>query len=149
MRLYCRCRSRVLSWFRVSKRDNLDRYYLFELFGFAVFLHKIHHDEEVGVLHSHPWNGLSFIFGSYLEEKVGKPKRRVRFFNRIVAPVHHRVELADTKPVWTIFFHGRRYNRWEVVDSTGKILDVEPWRGVGGRTSYAPEGALSGSLHTR
>lgn len=121
---------------KVSKRDNLDRYYLLQAFGFGIFLHHAHHDEKVDVYHSHPWNGFSFIFGSYLEEHRGKPKRLRRWFNTIKATRHHRVELPNG-PVWTLFFHGRRYNRWEVVDKAGTVLAVEPWRDVGGRTNYA------------
>lgn len=123
---------------RVSRRDNLDRYYLIQAFGFGVFLHRMHHDELKDVFHSHPWNGVSFIFGSYLEERLGEPPRLRRFFNLISAPVFHRVELP-TGPVWSLFIHGRRCNRWAVADRESNILDTEPWRGVGGRTAYSPK----------
>lgn len=131
--------------FKVSKRDNLNRYYIFKLFGFGLFIHRIHHDEEKDVFHNHPWNGISLIFGSYTEERFKKQrgtiniyklvKKTCRFFNIIKAEEHHRVELPKG-PVWTIFLHGRRKNHWSVIDRAGNVLDVEPWRGIGGRTSY-------------
>lgn len=122
---------------RISRRDNLNRYYLLQAFGYGVFLHHMHHDEELDVFHSHPWDGVSFILGSYLEERYGEAPMFCRFLNVIRAERFHRVSLPDG-PVWSLFIHGRRKNRWAVKHRSGKVLDVEPWRGVGGRTSYAP-----------
>lgn len=122
---------------KVSRRDNLDRHYLLQAFGLGIFLHRIHHDEEIDVFHSHPWDGISLILGSYLEERLGKAPRLRRWFNVVRASRHHRVTLPNG-PVWTVFFHLRRYNKWEVKHRDGRVLDVEPWRDVGGRTSYAP-----------
>jgi hypothetical protein len=127
----------LLSLFKVSKRENVDRYYLFKAFGFGVFLHNIHHDENPGVFHNHPWNMISFIFGSYVEEHLDGIKKKRRLFNYLPAKRHHRVELS--KPVWTLVFHGRRCNEWEVVNSDGYVISKEPWRGTDNpeRTSYA------------
>jgi len=136
-----------MGWFRVSRRDNLDRHYVLSVFGFGLFVHRIHHDEKPDIYHSHPWDGVSLILGSYTEEQRGKPKRIRRFFNVLRAPVHHRVELR-AGPVWSIFVHGRRYNRWEVVRKDGSVIDVEPWKGIGGRTSYEPEPIQSVILTT-
>lgn len=122
---------------KISRRDNLDRHYLWQWFGLGLFAHHIHHDEDADIFHSHPWDGISLIFGSYTEERFGEPPRRRRFFNFIKAPRHHRVTLPNG-PVWSLFLHFRRYNRWEVKHRDGRILDVEPWRDVGGRTSYSP-----------
>lgn len=119
---------------KISKRDNLDRYYLLQMFGFGLFLHKIHHDEDVDTFHNHPWNGVSFILGSYIEERFGCPKATRKFFNTIKAKRFHRVELK--KPVWTLFLHGRRCNKWQVIDRAGVVLDTEPWRDTTGRKSY-------------
>jgi hypothetical protein len=121
---------------RVSRRDNCDRYYLFQFLGFGIFLHKIHHDEELGIFHNHPWDWFSIILGSYLEERFGQPLKIVRWFNWARGTQHHRIILF--KPVWTIFFHGRRYNCWEVINLKGEVIDTEPWRAIGGRTSYVP-----------
>lgn len=100
------------------------------------FLHEIHHDEDRDVFHSHPWDGLSFIFGAYLEERFGEHPRTRRFFNVIRAHRPHRVSLPHG-PVWSVFVHGKRRNRWSVRHRDGRVLDIEPWRHIGGRTSYS------------
>ncbi len=121
---------------KVSKRDNLDRYYLFKFMGFGLFLHHIHHDEP-NSYHSHPWNGISLVFGRYWEDQFETGKRKLIWgFNWINSKEHHRVDLYNV-PVWTLFFHFRRNNEWEVIDSNGKVLSKEPWRGIGGRTNYS------------
>jgi hypothetical protein len=121
---------------KVSKRDTVDRWYIFSLWGFALFGHKIHHDEEKDVYHNHPWSGISLIFGSYCEEKLGDIPKIKWIFNFIRAKTFHRVTLPNG-PVWTLFFHFRRSNRWSVVDKNGIIICNEPWRGVeGNQTAY-------------
>jgi hypothetical protein len=127
---------------KVSRRDNLDRYYLLKLFGYGIFFHHIHHDEDKDVFHNHPWNGISIIFGSYREERYMQGKKLRRFFNLIKATRFHRVEIS--KPVWTLFIHGRKCNHWQVMNRAGKILDTEPWEGIGGRTSYKPSVGIHG-----
>lgn len=122
---------------KVSRRDNLDRHYVLRLFGFGLFVHRIHHDEAIDIFHSHPWNGISLILGSYLEERFGEGSTARRFWNVLRASRFHRVTLPSG-PVWTIFVHGRRCNRWAVKHRDGRVLDVEPWRGIGGRTAYEP-----------
>ena len=129
---------------RVSRRDNLDRYYVLQWKGFGLFVHHIHHDELPDVFHSHPWSGVSFILGSYLEERFGEAPHLRRFFNAIRAERFHRVSLPNG-PVWTVFVHGRRpeWHRWSVKHRDGRVIDTEPWRGVGGRKLYVPPGEKS------
>jgi hypothetical protein len=123
---------------KVSRRDTCDRYYLISLFGFAVFLHRLHCDEEKGVYHNHPWSGISLIIGSYLEQRYGDRPRIRRLLHFLPATTYHRLELPNG-PVWTIFFHFRRSNRWRVINEQGKVMVTEPWRGVEGEvTSYRP-----------
>lgn len=93
--------------------------------GFGLFLHKLHHDEDVGIYHNHPWNGVSLILGSYLEQKLGGEPKRKRFFNYVNGK-HHRVALL--RPVWTVFLHFRRKRKWTVIDYDGQLLQTEPWR---------------------
>jgi hypothetical protein len=126
---------------KVSRRDNLDRYYLFKLFGFGLFLHYIHDDEDPWFFHNHPWNGISIIFGTYLEERHGKEPRLRTGFNFVRAERYHRVTLPFG-PVWTLFFHWPRKNRWSVIDRNGRIVSLEPWRGIGGQTSYKSGGSI-------
>lgn len=122
---------------KVSKRENLDRHYLLQAFGFGIFFHHIHHSEDIDVFHNHPWNGISFIFGSYDEERFGESKKKRSFFNFIKAARFHRIEIS--KPVWTLFIHFRKSNKWQVKGRDGKILDTAPWDGIGGRTAYNPQ----------
>lgn len=131
--------SRWLVRHEVSRRDNLDRHYILKLFGFGIFIHRIHHDEQEGIYHNHPWHWFSIILGRYIEELPGHPKRVCRFFNSNKATQHHRVELPHGQ-VWTILFHGRRCNQWSVINSANEVIATEPWRGIGGQTSYNPEG---------
>jgi hypothetical protein len=121
---------------KVSKRDCTDRYYLLQIWGFGIFLHHFHHDEPP-TFHTHPWNGISFIFGKYLEHHLEKEPKISRFFNYISATIPHRVTLINGKPVWTLFIHGKRFNQWKVFDKSGKVLDTEPWRDTEGRTNYS------------
>ncbi len=120
---------------KISRRDSLDRYYLLDVWGFGLFLHRIKQSDPFDTLNTHPWNGISFILGSYIEHRLDKPTKLRRWVNLLTGNVPHRVELCNG-PVWTVFVHGRRHNKWGVFDLQGNLLDSEPWRGVGGRTSY-------------
>lgn len=126
---------KILGLLKVSRGASLDRIYLLKLWGYGLFLHKIHASDPPGVWHSHPWNGFSIIFGSYLEEYqcnrgVFHPRR---LYNRIFATLHHRV--AVEKPVWTLFFHLPKCNSWSIIDSSGRSVD-SPWEGAEGRKDY-------------
>lgn len=124
--------------FKVSRGASLDRFYLLKLFGFGVFVHRIHHSDPVCLYHSHPWSGLSLIFGGYIEIIRGKLAVRRRWFNWVSATQHHRVVVE--RPVWTLFIHGRRCNRWSIVNEHGETTSIEPWRGEAGRKDYRNAG---------
>ena len=84
-----------------------------------VKLHHIVKDDEDW--HTHPWNGISIIFGSYWEYRDGNafPSRRW-LFNRVFAHRPHKVSID--KPVWTLFIHGKRINEnWKYGEA------VQPW----------------------
>ncbi len=112
--------ARLLKWlrFRVSTiGPALDRYYILP----RVKLHRIHSSDAE--FHTHPWNGISIIFGRYTEIRSdeGVPTTRW-FFNRVFAFIGHKV-LVD-RPVWTLFIHGKRRNEnWYYGDSE------KPWEG--------------------
>ncbi len=122
---------------KVSRRDVLDRYYLLSFLGYGLFLHRIKQSDPPNALHSHPWNGISLHIGTYIEHRLGQEPKLKRWVNFIRGNIPHRVELVNG-PLWTLFLHGRRYNKWGVFDLLGNLLEEEPWRGVGGRTSYLP-----------
>lgn len=126
---------------KVSKRDTCDRYYLLKFLGFGIFLHRLHKTEDYELFHNHPWSWFSIIFFSYVEEVYGKKSKTVRFFNWHKGDTFHRIIIPyGREHVWTLFFHSRRFNKWQVKNREGKIIDEEPWRGVEGeRTTYRPE----------
>ena len=105
----------------------------------GVFVHDIH-DPDPELFHTHPWDGVSFIFGEYEEELFGEAPKRRRFVNFVSAHHPHRVTLPKGR-VWSLFIHGPRKNRWSVRRREGMVTDVEPWRGTEGRKSYAKEAA--------
>lgn len=117
-------------FFRVSNKGQADRWYIWSVLGYAMFVHRIHTSDHDDAFHSHPWSGISFIFGSYTEEQLGKKPKLKRFFNYVRGDIPHRVTIAGEKPVYTIFIHGRRYNKWGVFRRDGTQLKGEPWRGV-------------------
>jgi hypothetical protein len=139
---------------KISRGAALDRYYLLKLFGFGIFLHRIHHSDpgavylvprsgDVALYHSHPWSGLSLILGSYVEIRYGENPKRRWLWNWINAKVHHRVLIA--KPVWTLFIHLPKSNRWSVINENGCVLSEEPWKGDKGFKDYSASTNLSHS----
>lgn len=85
-----------------------------------VKLHYIFNSDDD--FHTHPWNGLSIIFGSYKEELENEPIKTRRFFNWVYANRPHKVTID--KPVWTLFIHGPRVNeQWQYGSQT------KPWEG--------------------
>lgn len=131
---------------KVSRRATVDRYYLASWRGWAVFLHRIHRDEQEGVYHSHPWSWVSVILGSYTDHRfvVTGARSRVRqFFNWCRAGEPHRVTLHNG-PVWTLCIHAPRVCQWATFDQLGQVIEREPWRGTANpeRTEY--NGAVSG-----
>ena len=135
---------------KISRRETCDRYYITpKIFGCAAFLHRLYKNEREGVYHNHPWSGISIIFGSYLEERRGEQPKLKRFFNFVRAKTHHRIELPNG-PVWTLFIHGPKSNRWEVVAKSGQVLDTEPWTDTGNpeRQSYSPRGGTADTIRS-
>ena len=119
---------------RVSRGDSLDRFYVAKAFGCGLFIHRIHHSDPVGTYHSHPWSGLSIILGSYQECYRDDTRVRRRWFlNWVRANRHHRTIV--NKPVWTIFFHLPKSNKWSILDDAGNEA-VTPWEGDKGHKSY-------------
>lgn len=85
---------------------------------FAVMVHKLDKsDVPTRGVHDHPWNFISFAFGTYKEVrkiKGGVPWiEPVHFFRFRRATDFHRVILVnERKPVWTLVIHGRRLREW-------------------------------------
>lgn len=135
---------------KVSRGESIDRYYLFKLFGFGVFLHHIHHSDPEHLYHTHPWSGLSLFWGSYVEctqeweeseLESGVPTRLVgrvrtrRCLNWVRAARPHRV-IVD-RPMWTLFIHLPKSNQWGIFDDFGNQVAKTPWEGEGVGRSYS------------
>lgn len=132
---------RILNLLPVSRKGVIDRYYLIRSrWGFGVKLHRIHTSDPN--FHTHPWNGISIVLGSYAEERVhGDGSREYRptvWLNFVAAYRPHRVTLhqaqdGSTPAVWTIFIHGPRINdAWSFFDDNAGVLTPQgaaPWRG--------------------
>lgn len=128
--------------FKVSRGASLDRYYVCKLFGFGVFLHRIHQSDPDKLFHSHPWNFVSITlspFKTYYETILdSNPKNSVHFaevqnprlIRYVKATNYHRVRLMDG-PMWTLVIHGRKYNQWQIVDGSLKVIATQPWEGEG------------------
>ena len=105
----------------------LTRYFIFfkDRMSGNIFIHHFHRSDMdmgeggFGLLHSHPFPGLSFIiYGGYKEERRAKDGS---VFTRIVKPFtfnylskkdFHRVDLLKDE-AWSIFFTGPRSKRSE------------------------------------
>ena len=116
----------------------LTRYFVFgadRRFG-NVFIHHFHRSDMdkglfgYGLLHSHPWTGLSFVLtGGYREERL-MPDGSISVklvkpftFNYGTKDSFHRVDLFDeAKGCWTIFFTGPRFKKvnWFFYDRVSK-----------------------------
>jgi hypothetical protein len=131
----------LVSWlpsFTIAKDGlaYLTRYYVFlkdREFG-NIFIHHFHRSDldigtnGYGLLHCHPFPGLSFIlFGGYREErrqadgsvsvKIVKPFT----FHYVAQDTFHRVDLLDPRGAWTIFVTGSRKNKtWGFWDRVTK-----------------------------
>ena len=108
----------------------LERYFLFQLMGLTVYLHRFVGGDGDQELHDHPFDALSLILtGSYLEELpvrtnlrrgIIKRRRRVRWFNWIRANTAHRI-VTIRPETWTLFIHNRRRSR-----TWGFYVELEP-----------------------
>ena len=105
-----------------SGEPYLERYYLFGLAGWHVYLHRFVDSDPDRGLHDHPWgSAVSLVLaGGYDEIRAerGNPRRsRVRRvrpgrLNRLRGEDYHRVVLRDGIPAWTLFAHGPRVKGW-------------------------------------
>jgi hypothetical protein len=121
----------------VSRREVVDRYYLFKWRDWALFLHHIKRSDPPDVMHSHPWSWASLIMrGSYYDRRQ-ETFRLVRWFNFCPAGTPHQVFLRS-EDAWTLIVHGPKRCPWATFDLDGMLLEVEPWTGTenAGRTSY-------------
>lgn len=104
-----------------------------------LFLHKICRSDQERDLHDHPWNWASLILkGSYQEITENGTVNAVlhphAFWNhdkyKIFRPFTfrkgkatdtHRLVLINDKPVWSLFWHGKRIQKWGFYVKNEKI----------------------------
>lgn len=135
----------IINRLKKSQGQSIDRYYLFKLFGAGAFLHNIHDSDPKAIFHTHPWPGLSIIFGNYVEERLlpnPNPmlwpildRRRRWGFNFVAAKTPHRVEVFC--PTWTLFIHLPKTNQWKIFDRFGQVQTEAPWEGAEGHKNYS------------
>jgi hypothetical protein len=117
---------------RLISRDGtpyLERYFVCQVFGLTIYLHRFvsgDGDEEV---HNHPWNSIAIcLAGGYMEERMTglcmqQGWRRIYRkiipgrINRIRANDFHRI-LATKPETWTLFVHGKTRIGWGFLRTT-------------------------------
>lgn len=125
---------------RDNKSEYMIRYYIWRKRDednkkSNLFIHKIMRSDSDNHLHNHPWKWATFLIkGSYIEilpdndffvnhkkEELDiwgdipftyKRKRKWLTFRRNHAKDYHQLKLINDKPVWTIFWHGKRHQDW-------------------------------------
>jgi len=99
------------------------RWHIFRLFGFQLALHKILRDDDDRALHDHSGDNVSLILNEGYCEIVrdvgGDGKRHERavwrfplwpYFRKAELP--HRIVLADSRPVWTLWLRWPPRRDW-------------------------------------
>lgn len=117
---YCRCR--IING--ADQTPYLERYHLLKLpFNYQVYLHRFVASDPGRGLHNHPWESAFALIlsGKYEEIRMADTsnnymlKTRVLssgHFNWINGSVFHRINLIDSKEVWTLFIHGPKARSW-------------------------------------
>ena len=139
-------RNRPMKSIDLNGMPYLERYYMFGLFGYQVWLHRFLTADSERHLHSHPWTALSIVLaGRYVEsyrDKHGRLKSRCRtaFGKHLkISPGHiHRIMYAEPG-TWTLMIVGRkREPAWFFLDAHGNRVEMktspaEWWRNAGVR----------------
>jgi hypothetical protein len=99
--------------------------YIFQMFGYGIYIHDIQQSDPAGVYHNHPWNSFSLVLGEYWESRFEDghvTTDRVQFFNFLRAKTYHRIIINTGETIRTIVFHGPKCNDWNTIDSVGTII---------------------------
>ncbi len=99
------------------------------------YLHQIRRSDEARDPHNHPWNvAVSLLLsGGYYETRFFIDRDYLAVGRHIEAPAlnkigvdtFHRIDLIDERPVWSLFFVGRRTRDWGFRTSSGIYV---PWQ---------------------
>lgn len=91
------------------KATTLTRYYLIECRFFSLCLHHFIKDDEAGKFHDHPFDWVSFFWGSYVEEQIDGSRRK-RWLMNSGGKTFHRVEGMAGR--WSLCLRGPEYRDW-------------------------------------
>ncbi|MCB1875406.1 MAG: hypothetical protein KDH88_05470 [Chromatiales bacterium] len=115
----------------------LERYYLFRLGGWTVYLHRFVASDPDRGLHDHPWSRAFGVLlsGGYRELRLG-PQNQIRErrlgpgrFNLVKGEDFHRILLSPGERAWTLFAHGPRTKGWGFMgyreEAGSRVLQTE------------------------
>lgn len=124
--LYRLTANRPTRLIKISGQPYLERYFIGQLLGLTVYLHRFVRDDHERNLHNHPWNhAISLVLtGRYNEHHAPhsywlsshtvnaiEHTRQVRWANHITRATFHRI--ARVKPeTWTLFIHTGWKHHW-------------------------------------
>jgi len=124
--LYRLTANRPTRLIKISGQAYLERYFLCQVLGITVYLHRFVRDDKDRALHNHPWkHAISLVLtGGYTEHQgllMGRTPdgidtvlttvKPVKWFNHIRHSSHHQI--VRVKPeTWTLFMHTRRRFEW-------------------------------------
>jgi hypothetical protein len=131
--LYRLTANRPTRLIKIEGQPYMERYFIGQLLGLTVYLHRFVRDDHERSLHNHPWNhAISLVLtGHYREHHAPFARwiepdlvvatvetRPVRWFNHITRSTLHRI--AGVKPeTWTLFIHTDWKHRWGFLHRLG------------------------------
>lgn len=107
---------------------HFQRYAIIETEWFALYVHRIHKEDQDKHLHSHPWNFLSMVlYGGYHELREDgryKPKKpgTISWMSR---NGFHKIAHIDRGPVTTLFFTFGPHQPWYYLVNGAEVESVE------------------------
>ena len=106
---------------------HFERYAIIETFLFAVYLHKIHKEDQDLHLHSHPWNFVTIVLkGSYRElGEHGESLKKVGTVSSMSRNRFHKIATVFDKPVTTLFLTFGKHKPWHYLVDGSKIESDE------------------------
>lgn len=127
--LYRLTANRPCRLIEINGHPYLERYFIGQVLGITVYLHRFVRDDDERHLHNHPWNhALSVVLcGRYTETQADSTthasictcrenliwlsQHQVRWVNYIHRNDFHQI--TGVKPeTWTLFLHTRWKHRW-------------------------------------
>jgi len=121
----------------------LERFFLFQIFGYTYYLHRMLAPDGDRDLHNHPWQyAYSIVLnGSYIERRLefGLQKRKIEYiapevisiirgyyfyqnighFNWLGEHSWHTIMEINEPETWTLFWHSNWFRVWGFLRATG------------------------------